>query len=480
MLKSNLDYLLSLNPKNGAEWIGLKTSREKTSWHVVRNEKLDHHSEAVDQGLRVEVLVNGHFGYSGTSDHSLEGLKNAFSIALQTTQLASAKKNFHFSQEQRPAGQGQYKTKNKQSFDSMSWLEVHDIFTSATAAMKISDLIVQRTALGAFVETDTHFVSSNGADIHQHFSSFSTDLKAVAQSANETQIRTQNGSMARSYQGGIAEALNKNQTAAAAKNIAQEALQLLTAPDCPDQTMDLILAPDQMLLQIHESIGHPLELDRILGDERNFAGWSFVKPEDFGRLQYGSALMNVTFDPTVETELASYAFDDCGHEAKKEFLIQGGVLKRGLGSLESQKRSGLAGVANFRSSSWNRAPIDRMANINLEPGTVPVENLISHVQDGILMRSNRSWSIDDYRRKFQFGCEYGQRIRQGKLAEVVKNPNYRGTTVPFWQALKGLSNRSEIFGSFYCGKGEPSQVIRVGHSSPYGLFSNVEIFGAHK
>jgi predicted Zn-dependent protease len=242
---------------------------------------------------------------------------------------------------------------------------------------------------------------------------------------------------------------------------------------------DLILAPDQMLLQIHESIGHPLEIDRILGDERNFAGWSFVQKEDFGQLKYGSSLMNVIFDPTVSNEMASYKFDEVGNPAEKKYLIKEGILLAGLGSLESQARSNISGVANSRSSSWNRAPIDRMANINLEAGDLSLNQMIAKVESGIIMHSNRSWSIDDYRRKFQFGCEYAQEIKNGKLGRVLKNPNYRGITVPFWNSLVGLTKTDtiETYGSPYCGKGEPSQIIRVGHSSPYALFKNIEVFG---
>ncbi len=260
---------------------------------------------------------------------------------------------------------------------------------------------------------------------------------------------------------------------------AKEALELLKAPNCPSGTLDLVLMPDQMMLQIHESIGHPLELDRILGDERNYAGWSFVKKEDFGHLQYGSTLMNVTFDPTRKQEFASYAFDDGGTRATREFLIERGILKRGLGSLESQLRSGIPGVANFRSASWNRAPIDRMANINLEPGTTTFDNLIAQVENGVWMETNRSWSIDDYRNKFQFGCERARLIKNGKLGAVVRNPNYRGVTVDFWNRLKAVGNAATMstHGTPFCGKGEPSQVIRVGHSSPVCLFSGVEVFG---
>jgi predicted Zn-dependent protease len=240
-----------------------------------------------------------------------------------------------------------------------------------------------------------------------------------------------------------------------------------------------VLAPDQMMLQIHESIGHPLELDRILGDERNYAGSSFVKLSDFGTLVYGSPLMNVTFDPTVPGELAGYAFDDAGMPAAREYLIREGLLLRGLGSLESQTRARVPGVANFRANSWNRAPIDRMANLNLEPGTASFDAMIGSIESGILMESNRSWSIDDYRNKFQFGCEYARRIENGRLTTTLRNPNYRGVTNRFWRNLVQVGDRSTmgIYGTPYCGKGEPNQVIRVGHASPMCAFTNIEVFG---
>jgi predicted Zn-dependent protease len=221
--------------------------------------------------------------------------------------------------------------------------------------------------------------------------------------------------------------------------------------------------------------------NRILGDERNYAGWSFVKPEDFGHLQYGSKLMNVTFDPTVQDELASYAFDDVGNPATKEYLIKDGVLLRGLGSLESQARLKLPGVANSRSSSWNRAPIDRMANINLEGGKGTLEDLISSVERGVYIQANKSWSIDDYRNKFQFGTEYGRLIKDGELKGVIKNPNYKGISNPFWRSLKMVGDKStfNISGSPFCGKGEPNQMVKVGHASPACLFESIEVFGGH-
>ena len=304
------------------------------------------------------------------------------------------------------------------------------------------------------------------------------DLSATAVDGSNQQTRTFGGMRGTCRQMGL-EYFDKYEIMANANRIGEQAIELLDAEDCPTGEMDVVIAPDQMMLQIHESIGHALEVDRILGDERNYAGWSFVKLEDFGTLQYGSKLMNITFDPTLESEFASYAFDDGGLKATKEYLIKEGLLVRGLGGKESQIRSGLDGVANFRSSGWNRAPIDRMANINLEPGDSSFDELIGQVENGVYMESNKSWSIDDYRNKFQFGCEYGKLIENGKLTKTVKNPNYRGISTPFWNSLKGVGdlNTFGIYGTPNCGKGEPNQVIRVGHASPACLFSNVQVFG---
>jgi predicted Zn-dependent protease len=243
--------------------------------------------------------------------------------------------------------------------------------------------------------------------------------------------------------------------------------------------MDLLLMPSQMMLQIHESIGHPLELDRILGDERNFAGTSFVTPDMFGHYQYGSSLLNVSFDPSRAEQLASYQWDDDGSPAQKELVIRNGILERPLGGAISQARAGLPGVAAARATSWNRPPLDRMSNLNVEAGSSSLQEMIAQVEHGIMMDTNMSWSIDDSRNKFQFGCEMGRLIENGELKGVVKNPNYRGISATFWRSLKAVGNGDtlEVLGTPFCGKAEPSQVIRVGHASPACLFDQVEVFG---
>lgn len=455
-----------------ADWAGLRHSSETTTQRCVRNDRPEQNQSGLEQGAMCEVLVDGHFGYAATADLSLTGLQRAFDRAAATTRATSAYKVHHFTAAQRPQAIGHYQSRRQTALDQTSLADITDCLLAACQAMQGSDLLANRSASAMLVQTDIAYLSSSGSHTQQHFDLVDLTLSATAAQGLESQTRTWSCT---GQLGG--EVFHRDTLVQQAHQVAQEALALLHADNCPSGRMDLILMPDQMMLQIHESIGHPLELDRILGDERNYAGWSFVKPQDFGALQYGSKLMNVSFDPTRDHEFASYDFDDGGHRASKQLLIEHGVLQRGLGSLESQSRSGLPGVANFRSASWNRAPIDRMANVNLEPGSATLDELIAQVEHGVLMRSNRSWSIDDYRNKFQFGCELGQLIENGKLGRLVRNPNYRGVTVDFWNRLAGIGRDATLHGSPYCGKGEPSQVIRVGHASPPCLFRDVEVFG---
>ncbi len=464
--------------KAEADFVAFKSVTEKTRDYSVRNGKPDQFHEFLEDGILIEIMRDGHMGYGATSELTSSGIKIAFEKATLMTAAAQKKAVFQFSPNIRPPSKGSYQSPRTRKLDTLSLAEIYDFLKKTSIALKTSDQIITATSDVMLIESQHRYLSSAGAEMNQDFDIVVQSMQATASNGKETQIRSLHGGRGNCLQVG-AEFFNLSKSIEDCEQISKEALELLTAPNCPNETCDLILAPDQMMLQIHESIGHPLELDRILGDERNFAGWSFVQPSDFGQLQYGSPMMNIVFDPTAAHELASYKFDETGNPAEKKYLIKDGVLQAGLGSLESQARSGLAGVANARSSSWNRAPIDRMANINLEGGNLSLSKMISGVERGVLMSSNKSWSIDDYRRKFQFTCEYGRLIENGKLTTVVKNPNYRGVTVPFWNSLAGLTDSSTIenYGTPFCGKGEPSQVIRVGHASPYALFKNIEIFG---
>ncbi len=476
-----LDLSLALNTlKTSADWVGLRQVCETTTTRYVRDGHPQSNHRHHTQGIMVEVLAQGQFGYAATSHLDLNSLQIAVDRAYQQA-LATAPWATHaFTPAVRPRAVGEYLSAIAKPSDLLSVADLTALLIQVCATLKVSDQIVKTAALAQAIETEHRFVSSNGSDVYQRFLSINTDYSATAQDGTLIQQRSDNGGMARCYQAGV-EVLDPQQVLNRAQRIGEQALELLQAPECPTTTTTLVLAPDQMMLQIHESVGHPLELDRILGDERNYAGSSFVKLTDFGTLTYGSPLMNVTFDPTVSGQLASYAFDDGGTPATREYVIQSGRLLRGLGSLESQVRAQVPGVANLRSASWNRPPIDRMANLNLEPGETPFADMIGSIESGIYMESNSSWSIDDYRNKFQFGCEYARRIENGQLTQTLRNPNYRGITQQFWGNLAQVGDGStlEMYGTPFCGKGEPNQSIRVGHAAPVCAFTNIEVFGGN-
>jgi predicted Zn-dependent protease len=481
-LHEALTALKQSSKHSDIEWAGLREVRETSTTRHARDGKPQENSTLISHGVMVEALVHGQFGYAATprtdEESLLEALGRAHAQALQASRYAVHR----FTPAQRPPVVKEYRSPLLKPLTSVSAREINELLIEITHKLKKSPKIIRTSAFAELTETEIRFVSTNGSDASQTFNTITADFEATARQGDVVQRRTAHGFRGNSRQGGWEHFLTSDLWDTVA-NVSEQALELVAAPECPTETMSLLLMPDQMMLQIHESIGHPLELDRILGDERNFAGWSFVKLADFGRLQYGSPLMNVTFDPTVREELASYAFDDTGTLATREHLIEGGVLKRALGGLESQLRSGIPGVANMRACSWNRAPIDRMANINLEPGPESggsLNDLISSIEGrGVMMESNRSWSIDDFRNKFQFGCEYAKLIVNGKISHTVRNPNYRGVTVPFWNSLKRVGNASTrgVYGTPNCGKGEPNQIIRVGHSSPACVFENIEVFG---
>lgn len=458
-----------------ADWVGLRSVKEQTTVRCARNGNLDPVTLDCDHGIMVEVLVNGQFAYVGTNAISPEGIQRAAQRAVEQATKLSKFQLFPFDNSIRPPSKGSYVSQVGSILHPSKAHTLNDLAIELSLLLKSSDKIISTEALFMSIDQEMSFVSSNGANFSQTFNQRGVYLLATAQEGDNIQTRT-NGFPV--VQGGdeFFDAVNLREDA---KWIAEQAIELSLAEECPTEMLDVILMPDQLYIQIHESIGHPLELDRIMGDERNYAGWSFIKLEDFGNLAYGSKLLNVTFDPTIPNELASYNFDDTGARATREYIIKDGILKRGLGGLESQLRTKIPGVSSQRATSWNRPPIDRMANLNIEPGSATLKDMISSTERGIVMRTNKSWSIDDYRNKFQFGCEYAQLIENGKVTKTLKNPNYRGITTPFWHNLKMVGDQSttKVCGSFYCGKGEPNQLIRVGHASPACLFTNVEVFG---
>jgi len=437
-----------------------------------------------DAGVMVTVAHGGGMGYAATPDSSDAGLRAAFAQAGALARATAGQMAFEPSALPRPAACGRFRTPVARPVAGLRLRERLDLLKAANAATRLDARIVDSTASLSVVETEQLFVSSDGARAEQHWSFMTPHVQATARVGGVTQTRSSAGQYNGYCQQGGLEVLDRAHFDGEGPRVAHEALELAMAPQCPGGEMDVLLMPDQMMLQIHESIGHPLELDRILGDERNFAGTSFVTLDMFGHYRYGSELLNVSHDPTRAEQFASFAFDDDGEPATRQMVIERGVLQRPLGGALSVARArarapAIDGVATTRACSWNRAPIDRMSNLNLEPGDSTLAQMIAATELGVLMRTNVSWSIDDSRNKFQFGCEHGQMIRGGRLAEVVRNPGYRGVSATFWRSLAMVGDAStfEVMGTPFCGKGEPSQVIRVGHASPACRFTQVAVFG---
>ena len=461
------------------DFCALRFVEESSEYLAVRQDVPEPPRLQVNRGAMVTVIDQGGLGYAATSDLSRAGLAHAIDRARDYAALTAGRSVMDYGAVEMPRPKGEYRSPVARDPASLSRKEKYELLASEAKECRVDDRIVDWEANLWTTASKQAYFTADGGDVRQEFHFVVPNLSATAYAKGETQTRTHAGRYNGFCRQGGLEILDAFGLKGAGRVVAEGALELLAAPNCPSATMDALLMPDQMMLQIHESIGHPLELDRILGDERNFAGTSFVTLDMFGSYRYGSDLLDVTHDPTRPEQYASYGWDDDGLAAQKAFLIRGGILERPLGGAISQKRAGLAGVANTRACAWNRAPIDRMANLNVEPGESTLDELIASIDHGVMMRTNVSWSIDDSRNKFQFGCEWGRMIRGGKLAEVVKNPNYRGISATFWRSLSGVGDEStfQVMGTPFCGKGEPSQVLRVGHASPACRFSNVDVFG---
>ncbi|MCD5975392.1 TldD/PmbA family protein [Pseudomonas quasicaspiana] len=459
-----------------AQFFSLRYVRQTSQHLCVRKNVAEPPHLSTDEGAMLTVRLNGVEAYAATRDISQRGLQAALEQAEAHARRLAPHALLNLSDQPVATAQADYLSPHLQdAFPPLS--DCLQLLMSESGAVPKDERLVNWQVTLGLENVEQIYLNNAGAQIRRAQRFVYPGLAITAYDGSDSQTRSL-GRDNFGQQGG-AEVIANCGLVGAASKVADQALQLIMAPNTPNGPRDLLLTPDQMILQIHESIGHPLELDRILGDERNYAGTSFVKASDFGHLQYGSELLNVTFAPDIPEQLASYSHDDDGTPASKQFLIRKGVLERPLGGALSQYRADLPGVANSRACNWNRPPIDRMANLNIEPGDKSLAQLIGNIEHGVLMSTNRSWSIDDARNKFQFGCEWGQLIENGELKGVVKNPNYRAISAQFWKNLSAVGDAStfKVLGTPNCGKGEPNQVVRVGHASPACVFKQVDVFG---
>ena len=460
-------------------WCSLRIVRITKESFSVRDDVLLPPSSCEDFGAMVTVVDGEEMGLAATSDLSEAGLYQAARVAQEWARACAGKGLLDFSAAPRPLQSGSWVHPVEQPWESCARSTIIDRIRNACGNLKTDERIVRRVASLGRVRTETALATTDGIQIEQCHERLIPWLQAVAANDEDVQART-NGGRSDAQLGGL-EVLDLVGFDELPEQIGNGAIETLLAPVCPTGVMDAVIGPAQMVLQVHESIGHALELDRILGDERNYAGTSFVKTDDFGSLRWGPEILNVVIDPTVAGEVCSAGFDDEGLPALKTHLIENGILKKGIGgALSAQRLSQIQqGIAVSRACSWNRPPIDRMANLNVEPGETALEDLIAGVEKGVWLDVNSSWSIDDHRWKFQFGVEDARLIENGQLGERVKEAGYRSTTIPFWNSLDAVGDRDtwQVRGTPNCGKGEPNQMVFVGHAVPACRFRALEVFG---
>ncbi len=351
------------------------------------------------------------------------------------------------------------------------------MLAAATEVMARVDGI--RVARGTIdlLRSKVWFHSSEGTEIDQTFTQTAGGIEAIAISDDDVQVRSYPGSFRGHFAAAGYELIEQMDLIGNAQQTAEEAVALLSAPECPSATTDLVLDGHQVMLQVHESVGHPTELDRVLGMEAAFAGTSFVGIPDLDDLRYGSELVNITADATIPGGLGSYAYDDEGVEGQRTDLVKEGIL---VGFQSSRETAATMGAersnGTMRAEGWENFPLIRMTNINLLPGEGTLEDLLADVDDGIYMATNKSWSIDDKRKNFQFGCEIAWEIKKGKLGKMLKDPRYTGITPEFWGSCDAIAGESEwkVWGTPNCGKGQPGQTMRVGHGTAPARFRNVK------
>ncbi len=329
-------------------------------------------------------------------------------------------------------------------------------------------------ALYQIWDTRKWFVSSEGHRIDQHIRECGAGITATSVGEGETQRRSYPAGRGQFGTRGW-ELVHDIDLLAHAPRVAEESRALLSAPLCPSGETALILGGEQMCLQIHESVGHAIELDRILGWEAAFAGTSWLDLAQLGSLKYGSELMNITIDPTIPGALGSFGFDDEGTPAAKRYAVRNGQWVGVLAGRDSAAVAGLDYGGSVRSDGWSRLPMVRMTNVGLEPGPHTLEEIIASTDDGVYMENNRSWSIDDRRLNFQFGCEIGYEVKNGKLGRILRNPTYTGIGPRFWSSMDMLSSEIINWGTPNCGKGQPSQTGHTGHPAAPARFQNVRV-----
>ena len=461
----------------GASYADARVIRLRKETIEIRNGEVFAITNNLEVGIGVRVIVDGAWGFAGNPDLRPDKVEIA---AKRAVEIARASAMLSHKQVILSPLQKVEAVWNSPLIIDPFKVSLEEklklLFATDKEMRSIKGITITESTMDLWDEWQL-FMNTEGSCIEQRIVQSGAGISATAVSPDELQVRTFPSSFRGDYKSAGYEFINNMKLVENAAKTAEEAVALLKAKQCPADVKTLILGGSQLALQVHESCGHPVELDRVLGMEANYAGTSFMTIDKLNKLQYGSPIVNIIADGTCPGGLGTFGYDDEGVPAQKDYIIKEGRFVGYLTSRETAGEVGRTSNGTMRAEGWNNLPIIRMTNINLLPGDTDYAEMVETTDDGILMTNNRSWSIDDKRINFQFGAEIGWEIKNGKITGMVKNPTYTGITPEFWNSCNAIANEKyyNIWGTPNCGKGQPPQTARVAHGVSYARFSNVKV-----
>ncbi len=477
-MKELIDHALNYAQSKQVQYADIRLVQNNTETIVVKNGVVETLNSSGSQGFGVRTLVSGSWGFASSHILSSEEVERITALAIEIALASRRAPGDQIELGPPVTSRGKYKTPIEIDPFSLSQETKLAELTTADAAMAGEKNISVRRSNLTFIREDKWFGNTEGAYTEQTIYETGGGIQAIAVGGGEVQSRSYPASFGRQQVTAGWEAAQAWDLPGNAERIASEAAALLSADPCPrDLTTTLILGGDQVALQVHESCGHPIELDRVFGTEAAYAGTSFLTPEKLGAFQYGSEVVNITAESLRHLGLGTFGWDDEGIPAQSTPIVKEGLF---VGYLMSRETASLLGkVSNgcMRASGWNRAPLIRMTNVSLEAGSWDLDDMIADTDQGIFMDTNRSWSIDDKRYNFQFGTEIGYEIKHGKLGRMLRNPTYTGITPQFWNSCDAVagSKHWQMYGTPNCGKGQPGQIAHTGHGAAPARFRDVKV-----
>ncbi|MGZ3632012.1 MAG: TldD/PmbA family protein [Candidatus Limnocylindrales bacterium] len=460
--------------QRGAAFADVRLVRRAEEAIAVKSGRVEAVSLGESEGFGVRVLVDGAWGFAASNRLTAEEADRVAAEAVRIARASATALRERVRLDDRPAARGSYRTPVLEDPFALPIEEKVDDLLAADAVMRaVPGIAFSEARYDALREWKT-YAASDGSLVEQELTHVGAGIEANAVKGDELQRR----SYPDSAQAAGYEWVRGLDLAGNGERLASQAVELLAAPQCPPMRTTVVLDPSQLYMQIHESCGHPCELDRVFRTEASYAGTSFLTTDKLGSFHYGSDLIDIVADATVPGGLGTFGWDDEGVAAQRVPLIEAGVLAGYLSSRETAPRIGRQSGGAMRADGWNRLPLIRMTNINLLPRPgMSLDDIVADTDDGLYLATNRSWSIDDRRLNFQFATEVGYEIKGGKLGRLFKNPTYTGITYEFWRSCDAVADERSyvLYGTPNCGKGEPGQVGHVGHGASGARFRDVQV-----